>query len=101
MQRDLECWHSAQHCLGCILMTISFELKEQEDSKQYGVGDQFTSCCELHRLAEDHKMHNVNDERVEEQQLERERNERDALDAVGDYECPPERLSRLCLCLLT
>ena len=52
---------------------------QRTDSEQYGLGNQFTSCCELHRLAEDHKMHNVNDERVEEQQLERERNERDAL----------------------
>ena len=46
-------------------------------------------------------MHNVNDEQVEEQQLEREQNECDALDAVGDYEWPPECLSRLCMCLLT
>ena len=52
-------------------------------------------------LAEDDKIHNVNDEQVEEEQLEREQNERDALDAVGDYECSPECLSRLWLWLLT
>ena len=52
-------------------------------------------------LAEDDKIHNVNDEQVEEEQLEREQNERDALDAVGDYKCPPECLSRLCMWLLT
>jgi len=62
------------------------------------VGNHFTSCCELHRLAEDDEIHNVNHEQVEEEQLEREQNERDALDAVGDYECPPECLSRLVWC---
>jgi hypothetical protein len=74
---------------------------QQTGSEQYGVGNQFTSCCELHRLAEDHEMHNVNDEQVEEEQLEREQNECEALDAVGDYECPPECLSSLWLWLLT
>ena len=53
------------------------------------------------RLAEDAEIHNVNDEQVEEEQLEREQNEHDALDAVGDYKCPPECLSRLCMWLLT
>jgi hypothetical protein len=77
------------------------ELKQQTDSEQYGVGNQFTSCCELHRLAEDDEIHNVNHEQVEEEQLEREQNESDALDAGGDYECPLECLSRLCLWLLT
>jgi hypothetical protein len=65
------------------------------------VGNQFTSCCELHRSAEDDEIHNVNDEQVEEEEREREQNERDALDAVSDYECLPEGLSRLCLWLLT
>jgi hypothetical protein len=46
-------------------------------------------------------MHNVNDEQVEEEQLERDQNQRGALDAGGDYECKPECLSRLCLWLLT
>ena len=32
------------------------------------MGNQFTSCCELHRLAEDDEIHNVNDEQVEEEQ---------------------------------
>ena len=41
-----------------------------------------------------------NDVQVEEGQLESEQKERDALDAVGDYECPPECLSRLWLWLL-
>ena len=40
---------------------------QQTDSEQYGVGNQFTWCCELHRLAEDDEMHNVNDEQVEEE----------------------------------
>ena len=56
---------------------------------------------ELHSLGEDDEIHHVNDEQVEEERLEREQNERDALDAGGDYECPPECLSRLCLWLLT
>ena len=63
---------------------------QQTGSEQYGAGNQFTSCCELHRLAEDDEIHNVNHEQVEEEQLEREQNECEALDAVGDYECPPE-----------
>ena len=48
---------------------------QQTGSEQYGVGNQFTSCCEFHRLAEDDEMHNVNDEQVEEEQVEREQNE--------------------------
>ena len=44
---------------------------------------------ELHSLGEDDEIHHVNDEQVEEEELQREQNERDALDAGGDYECPP------------
>ena len=29
-------------------------------------GEQFTSCCEFHRLTEDDEIHNVKDEKVEE-----------------------------------
>jgi hypothetical protein len=31
------------------------------------VGNQFASCCELNRLAEDADIHNVKDEQVEEE----------------------------------
>ena len=31
------------------------------------MGNQFPSCCELNRLAEDDEIHNVNDEQVEEE----------------------------------
>ena len=37
-------------------------------------------------------------EQVEEEQLEREQTKRDALGAVGDYECPPEWKKRLMDC---
>jgi len=36
-----------------------------------------------------------------EQTLEREQNERDVLEALGEYKCVPECLSRMCLRLLT
>jgi hypothetical protein len=47
------------------------------------VRNPFTSSCELHRSAEDDEIYHVNDEEVEEEQLESEQNQRDALDAVG------------------
>ena len=34
---------------------------------QYGLGNQFTSYCELHRLAEDDEIHNVKDDHVKEE----------------------------------
>ena len=36
------------------------------------MGNQVTSSCELHSLDQDDEIHNVNDEPVEEEQLERE-----------------------------
>jgi hypothetical protein len=48
----------------CDLHTRS-ELKQR--TEQYPVGNQFPSCCELIRLAEDDEIHNVKDEKVEEE----------------------------------
>ena len=42
-----ECCRSAQRCLTWILLQTRSERKQQTDSEQYGVGNQFSSCCEL------------------------------------------------------